>query len=325
MLKRTAPRRWGPWQATDKFAPTYQTKKPLFAKTGPVHLYSSKDQAFQGFGDERYYGLIRFREYIRRIWSEKGARFYITSMLGGISIGGSILYQQQKKVHMTSGLIGPKKKFFRSRLTVVFDVDETIVSYGDKAFRLRAGMVPRPYLAELLDYLASIDAEVILWAASSDRYMKQVVQAIDPQGVRISQYIVRDKSWFSEDNWYEKNIRWLKRNVDDTLIIENRPLSVRSCNANAVLVPDFIRGEYMDTGQDYPPNDDALRDLKKIVEDLEKSGRPVSHYLADKKTRSKAIKEIPCHLAMRQLPNELATGNFYFVGDKFAAAAPGSR
>jgi hypothetical protein len=309
-----------PWDPSERLK-QYSKDKPLFTARGPVHLYSSKENAFQGFSDERGYGMMRMKQFMRKMWSEKGSRWYISLTLFGILIGGYVMFRQRDEVYLRDGLIGPKKKIYRSRLTVVLDVDETIVSYGDKAFRMRAGLVTRPYLAELLDYLNEIDAEVILWSACSNRYMKHVLQAIDPNGTRVSQFLVRDDVWYVRDGFYEKNIRWLNRGLDNVVVIENRATPVRNCNSNAILVPDFIRGEYMDNGQDYPPNDKALLYIKEILEDLEKSGLPVDAYLRDPKRRHKEINEIPCHLAMRQLPDELAVGNFYFVQDKFKPGA----
>ncbi|KAK7197759.1 NLI interacting factor-like phosphatase [Novymonas esmeraldas] len=280
-------------------------------------MYANKENAWDGYTDDRFYGARRFREYWYRMLADRGVRYYMFAVIVMMMGAAAKLWQMQSLQRAEHGLLGPRKKQYRSRLTVVLDVDETIVSYGDKAFRLKAGLVPRPYLAELLDYLASIDAEVVLWSAASERYMRQVLSVVDPGGVRVSQYLSRDKEWFTQDNYYEKDVHWLRRPLEDILIIENRALSVRNCNGNAILVDDFIRGEYMDTGQDYPANDCALRIIKDIVQDLETSGMPVPDYLADRQRRSSAIKDIPCHLAMRQLPDELARGVFHFIGDKY--------
>ncbi|CAD2221519.1 nuclear lim interactor-interacting factor [Angomonas deanei] len=280
-------------------------------------MYANKENAWKDYTDDRYYGARRFKIYWQRMMQDRGIRYYLFGMLVILLAAGSKLYQMQITQQEEMGLLGPPKKKYRSRLTVVLDVDETLVSYGDKAFRLKAGLVARPYLAELLDYLSSIDAEVVLWSACTTRYMTQVLSVIDPDGVRISQFIVKDSSWFSSDNYYEKNILWLKRPLENTLIVENRALSVRGCNANAILVDDFIRGEYVDTGRDQPAGDHALRTLKEIIMDLEKSGQSVPEYLADVKHRHKDIKEIPCHLAIRQLPEEIARGVFYFIGEKY--------
>ncbi|CBH09542.1 hypothetical protein, conserved [Trypanosoma brucei gambiense DAL972] len=294
------------------------TDAHIFTRSAsPIHMYANKENAWKDYTDDRFYGAKRMKEYWVRMMYDRGARYYVLATLVAIMLAGSKLWSLQEKQKRLLGLIGPKKKNYRSRLTVVLDVDETIVSYGDKAFRMKAGLVPRPYLAELLDYLSFIDAEVVLWSACSERYMQQVLNVIDPSGIRVSQCIVRNRDWFTGDNYYEKNILWLKRPLEDTLIVENRPLSVRNCNANAILVDDFIRAEYMDTGKDYPSNDNALRTLKAIIQDLHESGLPVKEYLADAKRRNKDIKEIPCHLAFRQLPDELARGVFYFIGEKY--------
>lgn len=248
---------------------------------------------------------------------DRGVRYYFLGIVLLMTAAGAKLHQLEREQRAEQGLLGPPKKKYRSRLTVVLDVDESIVSFGDKAFRLKAGLVARPYLAELLDYLSEIDAEVVLWSGCTERYIQQVLSVIDPGGIRISQYITRHKDWFSSDNYYEKNLLWLKRDMANVLMIENRPLSIRNCNANSILVDDFIRGEYVDTGEDHPRNDQALRVIKEVIQDLETSGRPVAEYLCDIQHRNPGIKEIPCHLAMRQLPEELARGVFFFVGDKY--------
>lgn len=284
-------------------------------------MYANKENAWKGWTNDRFYGARRIREMGKRFWADKPTRTFIITMFVLITFGGYVLLERQKSERDTSGLVGRKRRQYKSRLTVILDVDETIVSYGDRAYRMRAPVVPRPHLAELLDFLSEIDAEVILWSACSDRYMKQVLQSIDPHGVRVSHYLTRDPLWYSKDHYYEKNVRWLRRPLDDIIMFENRPLSIRNCNKNSVLVDDFIRGEYMDTGMDHPRNDRALRTIKEIVMDLETSGAPVQEYLADKKRRHPDLKEIPCHLGMRQMPDELAVGNFYFIGEKYRSGA----
>lgn len=290
----------------------------------PTHLYANKENAWEHYTDDRYYGARRFKEYYLRMAKDRAVRYYFLGILVLLVGAWAKLYQLEQEQRATEGLLGPKKKKYRSRLTVVLDVDETIVSFGDKAYRMKAGLVARPYLAELLDYLSSIDAEVVLWCACSERYMRQVLQVIDPSGIRISHYVTKDKSWFSSDNFYEKNLLWLKRDLKDILFVENRALSVRNCNANSILVDDFIRGEYMDSGQDHPSNDRAMRVVKEVVEALETTGMGVPEYLSNVSHRHPEVKEIPCHHAIRQLPEELARGVFFFIGDKYRPQSEGS-
>lgn len=321
MLRRCRPQRFIEPRVHHRTSVAEQQKPrtPTYARGGPIHMYSNKDTSFAGLGNPMGYEYNKERMKItfRRIWSDKMARWYFGVSIVLLFAGGHVLSIREQLIREEDGLVGAKRKHYQSRLTVVLDVDETICSFGDRAFRLRGSVVPRPYLAELLDYLAKIDAEVILWSACSDRYMKAVVMAVDPAGLRVSTYLTRDSSWYASDGYYEKNIRWLRRPMDDTIIIENRPLSVRNCNSHALLVEDFVRGEYMDTGRDHPPNDHALKTVKDIIQELHENGRPVDEYLADRAQRNKAIKQIPCHLAMRQMPDELAAGEFFFIGDKY--------
>lgn len=310
---------WGP-QKTRVSNPTV---RPLFREAGATHLYASKQNASEA--DTAREGVKKLGDRFLTFGRERGTQYYFAATaIIGLAISLYIKRDKQKDI-VANGLAGPKKRNYRSRLTIVLDVDETLVSYGDKAYRLKAGVVPRPFLAELLDYLVTIDAEVILWSSCSEGYMMEVISVLDPTQTKISQTITRDKTWFTGDNYYEKNLSWLKRDMDSTLIVENRALSVRNCNANAILVDDFLRGEYVDTGVDLPRNDRAMKTLRDIIEDLEVSGRSVPEYLADMAVRNPDIKEIPCERAIRQLRDELARGVFYFIGDKYVPGATTAR
>lgn len=285
-----------------------------------IHMYSHSERASALFQPkestkERITATI---QYYHTMFSRRREHYYGLVGMTLLSILSLILLSKHdSNQKLQSGLVGPKHRAHRSRLTIVLDLDETIVSFGDKAYKMDAGLIPRPYLAELLDYLSSIDAEVIVWSAASERYVKKALSIIDPTGTRFSHVISYSPDWWFGNDYYEKNIHWLKRDMKDTLIIENRPLSVRNCNGNAILVEEWVRGEYLDTRQDYPPNDRALKIIKEVVEDLEKSGRPVQEYLEDVSNRHKELKQVPCHCAFRQLPEELARGVFFFIGDKY--------
>jgi hypothetical protein len=294
-------------------------RQQVFDRAKPVHMYAAKETSTAGIFniDRRDVTWERAKITGRRLWSDRAARYYFGASTIAVFVAYQIVTYSYAEMEDEQGLVGPKRKQYKSRLTVVLDVDETLISFGDKAFRLRGTVKPRPYLAELLDYLAKIDAEVVLWSASSDRYMRAVLMAVDPAGLRIDHYLTREGNWFVADQFYEKNLRWLKRDLKDTIFIENRAMSVRSCNNNSILVEDFIRGEYMDTGRDFPHNDRALLTVKEICQELHENGRPVHEYIADKKNRHKDIKQLPCHMAIKQMPDELAVGEFFFIGNKY--------
>lgn len=321
MLRRTVHRGFSVVPRANRLsvADSVRPQQRVFDRPKPVHMYGSKEQGNNTIFniDRPELSFERAKITLKRVWTDRVARYYFgVSIIAVFAMFQMISYNYQM-MEDRAGLVGPKRKQYQSRLTVVLDVDETLVSFGDKAFRLRGSVKPRPYLSELLDYLAKIDAEVILWSAGSDRYMRAVLMAIDPAGLRVDHYLTREGGWFVNDQYYEKNLRWLKRPMEDTIFIENRPLSVRNCNENSILVEDFIRGEYMDTGRDFPHNDTALLTIKEIIKELHESGTPVAEYLADTKNRNKAIKQLPCHLAIRQMPDEIAKGDFYFIGNKY--------
>jgi hypothetical protein len=321
MMRRTVPSLFSqlPRSRRVNVSDTVRPKQQVFSRANPVHMYANKETSSNGVIniDRPEVSWERLKITGKRLWSDRIARYYFGLTMIIIFIVFEYVQMQYGLMAEQTGLIGPKRKKYQSRLTVVLDVDETLISFGDKAFRLKGTVKPRPYLSELLDYCAKIDAEVILWSAGSDRYMRAVLMAIDPAGLRIDHFLTREGQWFVHDTFYEKNLTWLKRPMEDTIFIENRPMSIRNCNANSVLVEDFIRGEYMDTGRDYPPNDYALRTVKEIVQELHEGGKPVPEYLADRAARHKELNQIPCHLAMRQMPDELAIGDFYFIGNKY--------
>ena len=159
----------------------------IFERAKPVHMYANKEQGAANIFniDRPEISWERAKITGRRLWSDRWAKYYFGTSIIFIFIGvyySSMQYQLMESQH---GLCGPKRKQYKSRLTVVLDVDETLISFGDKAYRLRGSVKPRPYLSELLDLCAKIDAEVILWSAGSDRYMRAVLMAIDPAGLRV--------------------------------------------------------------------------------------------------------------------------------------------
>ena len=317
LLRATAPcrdaakhRLWGPRQATQ-----------------PVHLFSNKERSTIG-GVPQTTGEIRaeLSRSLHSMFSNKYWRSYVLFIFGtGCCVYTYLHFRMRWNAQLRSSpLLPPKRRSYKSRLTVVLDIDETLLSYGDKAYRLNATFAPRPYLAELLDYLVTIDAEVVVWSAASHRYNQAVLSVLDPAGVRVSELINRDASWFVDTPFYRKDAQWLGRDMRDLLMVENRAMSVAKCNNNSVLVEDFIRAEYMDTGRDFPQNDKALKYIKEIVQDLTDKYPTMSvpDYLADREKRHPALHSIPCHLAIRQLPDEIAEGEFHFVGNKYRPVAP---
>jgi len=152
--------------------------------------------------------------------------------------------------------------------TVVFDLDETLVSNRMAGFR---PAIKRPHLEPLLRSLQG-KAEIVLWTASIESVGKPVLRQIDPNGEFFHHAIYRDPAWFQErpNIPHYKDLRLLGRELPKVIIVENNPFSVRLQKRNAVLVPDFDRPN---------PTDSSLRRLEGMLGDLLSSGKEVSEYI----------------------------------------------
>eukprot|EP01065_Artemidia_motanka_P034645 TRINITY_DN422_c19_g1_i1.p1 TRINITY_DN422_c19_g1~~TRINITY_DN422_c19_g1_i1.p1 ORF type:complete len:389 (+),score=67.37 TRINITY_DN422_c19_g1_i1:349-1515(+) len=152
--------------------------------------------------------------------------------------------------------------------TVVFDLDETLVSNRMAGFR---PAIKRPHLENLLRSLRG-KAEIVLWTASIESVGRPVLRQIDPNSEYFHHAIYRDPAWFQErpNVPHHKDLRLLGRDMSKVIIVENNPFSVRLNKRNAVLVPDFDRPN---------PTDGSLRRLEGFLGELLDSGRDVADFV----------------------------------------------
>ena len=126
-------------------------------------------------------------------------------------------------------LLPPKKPEFEGKPTVVFDLDETLVYTRD------GPLYARPGFQSLLAFTC-LFFETVVWTAGTRQYAEAVISTIDPQGA-IQHCIYRHDKWYKDDG--PKNLRMLGRNLDDVIMIENNPDSIRGNENNCVLVQDY--------------------------------------------------------------------------------------
>lgn len=135
-------------------------------------------------------------------------------------------------------LIPAKAAAFANKITVVLDLDETIV------FARQGPLYARPYTDELLRLLKD-RFEGVVWTAGVRAYAQAVVRNIDKvEGVQHCVY--RHKKWFSGVAGYNKDLRLLGRDLPTTIIFENTPDCVRGHEDNGIIVPDYEGGEFAD-------------------------------------------------------------------------------
>eukprot|EP00659_Diplonema_papillatum_P003649 gene3649-5677_t len=133
-------------------------------------------------------------------------------------------------------LIPPQHKTpHYGKLTVVFDLDETLVS------NRRPGVAPaqtRHYLNHMFQLLRGL-VEVVLWTASTPQTGQPVVQQIDPHGEFFHHVVYRHDGWFTEGT-HTKDLKLLGRDMDKVIIVENTPNCCKFNPQNAILVEDFV-------------------------------------------------------------------------------------
>jgi hypothetical protein len=132
----------------------------------------------------------------------------------------------------SSALLPPAP--FEPVLTVVFDLDETLVNN-------RLPFVPcavlRPFVVEALRHLRRMmpDVEVVMWTASTRDTAAPVVGQLENL---FHDVLFRCDSWFT-DPIHTKDLRILGRDFDRVVIFDNAPSCVKLNPYNAVLVEDF--------------------------------------------------------------------------------------
>ena len=146
------------------------------------------------------------------------------------------IVQLQREVLIPRHLLHRPHPNQTPKLTVVLDLDETLVS--NRIMGRQA--VLRNYLKTFSEELKKLTGlEIVLWTASVDFIAIQVVQQFDPHHHLFDAHIYRDSLWFEETN-YTKDLSLLGRNLDRTLLIDNNPECCVLHPNNCLLVDDFL-------------------------------------------------------------------------------------
>lgn len=171
-------------------------------------------------------------------------------------------------------LVPPKDPSLGDKITVVLDLDETLV------YAREGPLYARPGLEELLIFLKE-NCEAIVWTAGVKAYAQAVVRNVDHiEAIRHTVY--RHKKWFTGCAGYNKDLSLLGRDLASTLIIENTPDCVRGNEQNGILVADYEGGELEDNTL---PG--ILLLLKDIIERRKKENITVPEYISTSKILTK--------------------------------------
>jgi len=178
-------------------------------------------------------------------------------------------------------MLAPQAAEDKGRITVVFDLDETLI------YAREGPLYARPGLDELLGFCQE-KMEPIVWTAGVKAYAQAVVRNIDKKSV-IRHCVYRHKKWFTGCAGYNKDLTLLGRDMDKLLILENTPDCVRGNETNGIVVEDYEGGEHQD--MTLLAITALLRDM---VEKYENQGITIPQY----------IQSTP-HLSKQSIPTDL--------------------
>lgn len=145
----------------------------------------------------------------------------------------------------------------KPHLTVVFDLDETLVS-NRRADLAQA--ILRPYALHVLNALRHMpNLEVVMWTASTRETGTPVVEQLYEGGSVFDDIIYRNDAWFTEPI-HTKDLRLLGRDMNRVVIFDNAPNCCKLNPQNSVMVEDFHGNR--------AENDAALVNCYYIIESL---------------------------------------------------------
>eukprot|EP00755_Sulcionema_specki_P016090 Sspe_Gene.61120::Locus_33836_Transcript_1_1_Confidence_1.000_Length_863::g.61120::m.61120/K15731/CTDSP; carboxy-terminal domain RNA polymerase II polypeptide A small phosphatase len=167
----------------------------------------------------------------------------------------------------SKSMLPPQSKEERGRVTVVLDLDETLI------YAREGPLYARPGLDDLLDMLKE-RCEPVVWTAGVKAYAQAVIRNIDKKGV-LKHCVYRHKKWFSGCAGYNKDLTLLGRDMNKLVILENTPDCVRGNEEHGIVVTDYEGGDSPDF---------TLYAIKQLIEDMvdqvEQRGISVPQYIS---------------------------------------------
>ena len=161
-----------------------------------------------------------------------------------------------------SHLLPPQKPLYKNSLTVVLDLDETLVNGHDAMFpTLEEQTTPssvapkykdisgrdynvyiRPYVLELFYILRKLNAEIVIWSAGTSAYVLGTLYYMLMGELNIIDHIIwRDDRWHPAKAKYPvpKYLNMLGRDLRRVLFIDNLPSNTIINPHNSICIDDF--------------------------------------------------------------------------------------
>lgn len=132
------------------------------------------------------------------------------------------------------------KRSKKHDISVVLDLDLTLIN----AEEMDGAFAIRPYLIQFLNYLKTLDVEVIVWTAASDLHAVYIVNTLeDISDLKIDHVIYTNK----KTSRFKKHLEDLNRDMDTVIHIDDNLYVCCNNFDNVIIVHRFIPFKYKPT------------------------------------------------------------------------------
>lgn len=141
------------------------------------------------------------------------------------------------------------------RLTLVLDLDETLISFKMDDNNDKGLLRMRPGLIEFLEKLKQKNMELVIFTAATQDYADPIIDAIEAEDTYFFRRLYRQHSVII-NNEFVKDLSKLGRDLDKVIIVDNNEKNFFLQQKNGILIKAFY-------GKD--ENDNVLENLYEII------------------------------------------------------------
>ena len=168
--------------------------------------------------------------------------------------------------------ISSKNKKFQKKITLILDLDETLVRFKINKYNIQTGnVVLRPGLIQFLNKVYPL-FDLVIWTVATKQYADAILDIIERDKKYFSARLYREHATIDEkNNLYIKDLNNLGRPLDSIIIIDDKESSYRLHKDNGILIKPFM-GSKLEMQKDFVLFD-LFTILTKIMLDKSKDVR----------------------------------------------------
>lgn len=177
-------------------------------------------------------------------------------------------------------------------ISVVLDLDLTLINAEEmnKAFAIR------PYLIQFLNYLKTLNIEVIVWTAASDLHAVYIVNSLEEiSDLKVDHVIYTNK----KTSRFEKCLEDLNRDMKTVIHLDDNLYVCRNNFENVIVVHRFIPFKYRAT------SDATLYYASNIIHNV------VNEYRSNDRSVSETLKN---HALLKPTKYHSTNKTYYIIG-----------